>query len=289
VRGAEAVAERPDGTRVTFIPFPTPLRDASGRLTGAVNVLVDITERKRAQAAAEDAIRQSMAVKEQFLGLVSHELRTPLATILGNALLLLRRGDMLDAVSKEQALSDVAGEAEKLQRIIENLLLLTRIDAGQQWEAEPVRLLPLIEESVATFRRRTPEREVVVKVDGGIPAVMGREAVIGLVLHNLISNADKYSPPDKPIEVVAGRNGDQGVDVCVRDYGVGLDEDETEEIFTPFYRPARIRDSAQGIGLGLAVCKRVIEAQGGSIRAVSRPEGGCDFIFALKQVNETAT
>ena len=83
VRGVEAIAERPDGSRIFFMPFPTPLQDETGRLVGAVNVLVDVTERRMAEEKAQAAIRESLVMKDQFLGLVSHELRTPIATIVG--------------------------------------------------------------------------------------------------------------------------------------------------------------------------------------------------------------
>ena len=88
VRGVEAIAERPDGTRFNFIPFPTPLRDGQGNLIGAVNVLVDVTEQRQAEATAAQAILDLMKIKDQFLSLVSHELRTPISTIVGNAILL---------------------------------------------------------------------------------------------------------------------------------------------------------------------------------------------------------
>jgi PAS domain S-box-containing protein len=413
VRGAEAIAERPDGTRVFFTPFPTPLRDESGALVGAVNVLVDITARKQAEEEAErerelvhtitdtvsvgvfmldehgrieymnpaaeritgysfeeirgevaheklhylrgdgspfpksecpihsvtdkpqrlighedvfvrpdgslynvvrnitpvlragakikhvidlrdatdekraeEAIRQSIEVKDEFLGLVSHELRTPIATIVGNAQILWRRNEALSAEDKQQSLGDIVTESEKLQRIIENLLLLTRLDAGQSLETEPLRLPPLIAQTVASYQRRNPQRSVSVTSEGEIPIVLGQPAVLTLVLENLIANADKYSTPESPIEIRLCANDGKDVEVCVRDWGIGLEENETEEVFAPFYRSERAKTVAKGIGLGLAVCKRVIEAQGGTIRAVTRPEGGCDFVFTLRPASD---
>jgi K+-sensing histidine kinase KdpD len=123
--------------------------------------------------------------------------------------------------------------------------------------------------------------------EGDIPIILGQPTFIGLVLDNLISNADKYSPPGNPIEISVRQNGLRNVEVCVRDYGIGLDDDEAEQVFTPFYRSPRAEAQAKGIGLGLAVCRRVMEAQGGTIRAVTRPEGGCDFIFSVKTYRES--
>ena len=278
----ETVRRRKDGTLIDISLSISPVTDASGNVVGASKIARDISEKKR----DEKAILKSMAVKDEFLGLVSHELRTPITTILGNALLLQRRGERLPDDNKKQALSDVATEAERLQRIIENLLLLTRVDVDEHVNAEPLRLQPVITKSVETLQRKNPGRAVEVSVDGEIPIVLGQAELLGLVMDNLVTNADKYSPPECPIEILVHPNGRDDVEVCVRDYGIGLDEGDPEQVFTPFYRSARARSQAKGIGLGLAVCKRVIEAQGGTIRAVSRPEGGSDFIFNIKRYRD---
>jgi PAS domain S-box-containing protein len=229
-----------------------------------------------------ERLQKSMATKDEFLGLVSHELRTPITTILGNGLLLQRRADRLPEDSKQQALRDVVIEAERLQEIIENLLTLTRMDTTEHVECEPVRLQPLISEAVEVFRRRGMRREIAIDFGHDVPIVMGQPAFVSLVLENLVSNADKYSPGDDPIEIFVLAD-DQQVAVTVRDHGIGLDEEDVSEVFTPFYRSPRVKNQAKGIGLGLAVCKRVTEAQGGTIRAIARPEGGCDFVLTLNR------
>jgi signal transduction histidine kinase len=271
---------RPDGTMYDVIYNVSPIvRD--GARVGSVMDLRDATEERRAR----EAIQQTLEVKDQFLSLVSHELRTPIATILGNALLLLRRGDQITPENRTQALIDVASESGKLQRIIENLLLLTRMDAGQTLDTEPLRLTPLISQIVTSFQRRHPSRAITVQEETEIPVVLGQPTVLTLLLENLISNADKYSPLEAPIEIMMRvKDGDE-VEVCVRDHGIGLEPGEAEAIFTPFYRSDTAKSKAKGIGLGLAVCKRVIEAQGGQIHAESR-EGGCDFLFTLRRAHE---
>jgi PAS domain S-box-containing protein len=282
----ETVRRRKDGSEVEVSLSISPIKSRSGAVIGASKIALDISERRRAEAQAREAFEQSIAMKDQVLGLVSHELRTPITTILGNALILLRRNDKLPEDTRRQALGDVANEAERLQRIIENLLLLTRVDADEHVDTEPLRLQPLIAQTVETLRLRNPRRNVEVTYDEELPIVQGQSEFLALVIENLITNADKYSPPESTIEVLVHPNGRDDVEVCVRDYGIGLDESDTEQMFTPFYRSARARSQAKGIGLGLAVCKRVMEAQGGSIRAVSRPDGGSDFIFSIKRYRD---
>jgi PAS domain S-box-containing protein len=282
----QTVRRRKDGTDVHISLSVSPLKGSSGEVIGASKIARDITEGKVAEAEAKDAIQQSIALKDQFLGLVSHELRTPITTILGNALLLLRRSDKLAEDSRKQALRDIANEGERLQRIIENLLLLTRVNVDEQIDAEPLRLQPVISQAVEALRRRNPRRTIEVTLDGEIPIVHGQPEFLSLVMDNLVTNADKYSPVERPIEILVRPNGHANVEVCVRDYGIGLDESDTEQVFTPFYRSTQARAQAKGIGLGLAVCKRVLEAQGGNIRAVARPDGGCDFIFSVKRYRD---
>jgi PAS domain S-box-containing protein len=272
----ETVRRRKDGTYVDISLSVSPIKTPSGRIIGASKIARDITQRK----AAEEALLRSLAIKDQFLGLVSHELRTPITTILGNAMLLQRRGDRLDEDNRKQAIGDLANEAERLQGIIENLLLLTRMDTSERVECEPLRLQPLIAQAIEVCQRRNPRREITFVPNGAARIAAGIPALVSLVLENLITNADKYSPIEAPIEISV-RDDEATVSVCVRDHGIGLEPEETDEVFTPFYRSSRARSQAKGIGLGLAVCKRVIEAQGGHITAVARPEGGCDFIFTL--------
>jgi signal transduction histidine kinase len=234
-----------------------------------------------------DQLQKSMAVKDEFLGLVSHELRTPITTILGNSILLERRAEKLPSDVKRDVYRDLTTEAERLERVIENLLLLTRVDVGEQPDMEPLRLQGLISDAIDALQRRSPDRKVVVESDGETPIALGVPEFAKLVLENLITNADKYSAGDKPIVIITRSDGEEQVEICVRDFGIGLDEEDVERVFTPFYRADGAKSRAKGIGLGLAVCKRVIEVQGGTIRAIARPEGGCDFVFNLNAYRTT--
>ncbi|HSH21595.1 MAG TPA: ATP-binding protein [Candidatus Caenarcaniphilales bacterium] len=283
VRGEEAVAERPDGSRVTFVPYPTPLRNGGGDVVGAVNVLVDVTEQRRAEEALRrtaEALRASSAVKDEFLGLVSHELRTPVTTIFGNARLLRDRGVRLSAQDRDSMIADVAGDSERLLRIVENLLLLTRLESGSQVESEPQVLAHVVRMAIESYTSRHTERRISLRREPRHIIVDADRTYLEMVVENLLSNADKYSPPDTTIEVaVRTRAGE--ANVLVLDRGLGIPEADADQIFVPFYRAPAARQSRNGVGIGLAVCRRVLESQGGRIWARPRAGGGSEFGFAL--------
>jgi PAS domain S-box-containing protein len=283
VRGGEAIAVRPDGTRVRFVPYPTPLFDDDGRLIGAVNVLVDVTERHRAEEdsrVATRALAASNAVKDEFLGLVSHELRTPVTTIYGNARLLEARGAELDESVKASMLADMAADADRLHSIIENLLHLTRLGSSAPFELEPQVLDRLVERTVRSFQARHPSREINLLVSGHGAVVQAEETYLALLVENLMSNADKYSPQETPIEVRVTVVGDEAV-VLIADRGIGFGETPPERLFEPFYRSQEAKSAANGLGIGLALCQRVVLALGGRIWASPRQGGGAEIGFAL--------
>lgn len=279
VRGYEGIAERPDGTRAAFVPYPTVVFDANGELMGAINVLVDVTERRR----AEDALRAANTVKDEFLGLVSHELRTPVTTIFGNARLL----QGLDGMPERHAsmIGDIATDAERLLGLVENLLLLTRASSDQQVDLEPQVLPHVIRHIVESFRRRHPERQVHLDVEMGDLIVDADQGYLELMVDNLLGNADKYSPGSEPIMVVLHRVGDEAR-VLILDRGIGVPPQDVDRLFTAFYRTDAARRMSGGLGIGLSASKHVATLLGGRIWARGRDGGGSEFGFALPLANE---
>jgi PAS domain S-box-containing protein len=291
VRGYEAIAERPDGGRVSFVPYPTPLRDARGQLIGAVNVLVDITERKRAEEALRataEALNLSSAVKDEFLGLVSHELRTPVTTIFGNARLLRERGDQLEDAQRQSMIIDIADDSDRLLAIVENLLLLTKLASDSPVDLEPQVLAHVVRKSVASFQRRHVGRKIKMAIEPRHLIVESDRTYLELVLENLLSNATKYSPAASEIEVVVHREEGEAR-VVVLDRGIGLGSTEPDRLFTAFFRTDEAKRHTSGIGVGLAVCRRILELQGGRIWARPRDGGGSEFGFALPLADPTDT
>jgi PAS domain S-box-containing protein len=280
VRGYEAIAERPDGSRVAFMPFPTVVRDERGAVSGAINVMVDITERRR----VEEALRAANAVKDEFLGLVSHELRTPVTTIFGNARLLRDS----EALSDRHApmIADIATDAERLLGLVENLLLLTRAGSEIEVDPEPQVLSHVVNHVAASFERRHPGRSVKVDAGGRDVIVEADRAYLELLLENLLSNAHKYSPPEQPIEVTIEPDGVE-VQVSVLDRGIGVEADELDRLFTTFYRSEAAKRLSAGLGIGLSACRHIVALLGGTIWARPRDGGGSAFGFIIPTADPT--
>ena len=261
-----------------------PVRNDAGEIDRWISVSIDIHDRKNAEEAAlrtAEELRKASAAKDEFLALVSHELRTPVTTIYGNVRILRSQREHISPDDIEIALEDVEAEAERLRRIIENLLVLARFQTTDEIETEPMPLRAMVSEIVDAFRARNPLRQIDLTVDPAAPRlVTAQPTYFELVMNNLLSNAAKYSPPDTLIEVNVTA-ADSSAEIRVLDRGSGLRPDEIEELFSPFYRSDATREHSGGVGIGLAVCKRLMEAQGSRIWAKPRPGGGAEFGFTL--------
>ncbi len=254
-----------------------------GRTERMMGTCQDITRRKLAEdelRGAIAALQEANAVKDEFVGLVSHELKTPITTILGNAHVLHARFEQLDDETRRESLADIRYEAERLQRIIDNLLVLARLDAGAEIETEPLIIARLAERLAKDHRARFPHRAINLVETADPAPVMASPVYIEQVLRNLLSNAEKYSPVDRAIDITIGV-ADGRLHVSVGDGGAGVAPDELEAIFSPFYRSPHVSLRAPGVGIGLAVCRRLIDAQAGTLSAANRPDGGLKVTFAL--------
>jgi PAS domain S-box-containing protein len=258
-----SLARRTDGTPDFFIA-----------------IVEDISERK----AAEERLRSALAAKDEFLGLVSHELRTPMTVIYGMSE-LLARGD-LDPSSAREIASDIAESAETLNGLVESMLLLARLDSDEAAQLRaPVLLHRTAAELLARQRRRDPARPYQLEVRSRSALVDVQPAWLERVIENLLSNAAKYSDPGLAVRVIVECRGHETL-LRVLDKGVGLEDDEIERVFEPFYRSPSAQRRAAGAGLGLAVSKRVIELANGRIWARRRGSRGTEFGFALPLVDE---
>jgi PAS domain S-box-containing protein len=244
-------------------PKPSPTR----RALRSIGVVVDITDRK-----------QGDELRDVFLGMLSHELRTPVTAIFGGSQLLRRTN--LDDAHRREIVDDIVTESERLERLVENLLVLARaerhvVEGGK----DPVLVRPLVERIVADKRRRWPDAMITVEVGPGLPPARWDESSFELVVRNLISNAIKYGDGTE-IRVCAVVSGG-GIELTVSDGGPGLPTDDVGRVFDLFFRADDARRRAQGAGIGLFVVRALVESAGGTAWAGNRPTGGAEFGFRI--------
>jgi two-component system sensor histidine kinase KdpD len=239
-------------------------------------------ERNRLREAATQAeiLRRTDELRTALLNSVSHDLRTPLAVIKATASSLLQEDIAWDAEAQREFAATVEREMDRLNRLISNLLDLSRIEAGMlQVKKEPY---PIREVARAVVERLVPlttQHHVSLDMADNLPPVPLDYMAIDQVFSNLLENAVKYTPPQTAIRIAAHIHADE-LQVSVSDQGPGIPVDERPRIFDKFYRLER-RHAPHGSGLGLVVCKGLIEAHGGRIWIEDTPGGGVTFIFTL--------
>ncbi|MCX7680740.1 MAG: ATP-binding protein [Anaerolineae bacterium] len=241
-------------------------------------------DRLAREAAELEVLQEIDRLRSELIANISHELRTPLGLIKVFCTTLLREDIALDPVTQRELLHDIDEETERLERIVDNLLDLSRIEDGRlQLQKQPTNLNPLIEEVVkdmAPEAQPTLHRIICDLPSTPLVAIVDPRR-IEQVLRNLISNAIKYSPQGGEI-VIGGRGDNTQILVWVRDQGIGIPQEDLERIFERFYRvPNEVTSRVGGAGLGLAVCRGIVEAHGGRIWAESTLHKGSTFYFTL--------
>ena len=265
---AETTGRRADGTR-----FPAEIARSDFELDGRpfqLAVISDIGWRHEADQ-----------IRERFLGVLSHELRTPVTSIYGGTQLLLGRGARLDPATRAELLVSVAAESERLQRMIENLVAMARIERGAEYGGpRPVLVERIIKGLVERERGLWPEVTIKLVNSGPVAMVAADEEYLAQIMRNLLSNAAKYGGPGSTVEVVLV-DGREEVEILVRDNGPGINPEDADKLFNLYFRAAPQAATAPGAGIGLFVCHELVTAMGGRIWAKARPEGGAEFGFSL--------
>lgn len=234
------------------------------------------------EAGQVATLRELDRLKSELISTVSHELRTPLASIKGYISTLLRPDVSWDDGTRAEFLQIVAEESDRLQALIDNLLQMSRIDAGVlRINKQPVQLSRLAHKVARKARLRAPDHRVAVLFPNDMPEVAVDAAQMEQVLNNLVDNAIKYSAAGGRI-TIRGEVSDGNVMVSVSDDGIGISPQHLDRIFERFYRA----DTSQtkriyGTGLGLSICRGIVEAHGGRIFAESTPGRGSTFTFVL--------
>jgi len=236
-----------------------------------------------AQARAAEVRAESERLRNALLSAISHDLRTPLAVIVGGLGTLLEHGERLDARRRQELGEAIMDEAQRMTGLVDNVLDMARLQSGavrlrRQWHS----LEEIVGSVLHRLEKRLADRPVDIRLPADLPLVLIDGVLVEQVLVNLVENAVKYTPAGARIEIDASaRDGE--VIVCVSDRGPGLPPGEEERVFEKFHRgPAETGPG--GFGLGLAICRAIVEAHGGCIRARNRPGGGAEFTFVLPAV-----
>ncbi|ADG67704.1 Osmosensitive K channel His kinase sensor [Planctopirus limnophila DSM 3776] len=251
-------------------------------LDACANQLALALERDQLAIEAANARIQAEAeqVRSSLLSSVSHDLKTPLAAIAGASSSLLE-ATSLDEETRRQLLETVADEAARLNRLLENILQMSKLDAGAavplcQWHV----LEELVGSALHRTRRELAQHDVAVQLSSELPLLYVDGLLMEQVFVNLFENAARYTPEGTKVTIRAALDGDH-VRIGISDNGPGLPAGAEERIFDKFYRASPTADGGRGSGLGLAICRAIIKAHGGTLVAANRPGGGAEFVIRL--------
>jgi PAS domain S-box-containing protein len=261
----------PDGRRTPVAISSAPIRDSRGRVMAAVQVVRDVSRERDAET-----------LKDQIISLVSHELRTPLGHIKGFASSLLEQDVEWDAATQRDFITEIDREADRLAALVSDLLDMSKIESagGGFLEKALVRPAEIVKQALQAVANITADHVVVNEVGEDLPAIMADGPQIERVIANLAENAGKYSDPGTEIRVSAAL-ADGQVTFCVRDQGPGIPEEYREQIFEKFFRIKSGRPRTPGTGLGLPICRGIVEAHGGRVWLESEEGRGSTFCFSL--------
>jgi two-component system, OmpR family, sensor kinase len=274
-------------------------RTEVGRLGRALNtMLAQIESAFGARAASEASARRSEDRMRRFVADASHELRTPLTTIRGFAE-LYRQGAARDPAELDRLMRRIEDQAARMGLLVEDLLLLARLDQQRPLDRQPVDLLALAAEAVNDARALAPDRRIELVLGGGDDGDQGRTLVVlgddrrlGQVLANLVGNALTHTPAASPVEVRVGGaslDGRPGAAVEVVDHGPGLTPEQAERVFERFYRADPARSPADGgTGLGLSIVAALVAVHGGTVEVDSVPGRGARFRVVLPLAPDAA-
>ena len=282
MRAEELAIERPDGEVVSTLVNATPIRAEDGEIVSIVATMQDITP-----------LEEIERLRAEFLGMVSHEMRAPLASIKGAAATARGATAPLNPVESQQFFRIIEEQADHMRDLINNLLDLTRIEAGRLSVApEATDISTVIEQAKNAFMSSGHQTSVEIDLIGDLPRVWADRQRLAQVVYNLLANAASHSRSWSSIRVAASwPDGEHHVAVSVTDEGIGIAAERLPRLFTKFSSgdDAAEDDRPGSPGLGLAICKGIVEAHGGRIWAESEGRGrGARFTFTVPTVDEAA-
>ena len=287
VRDREGTIERPDGSRVTAVVNIRPSKNLRGEIIGAIGFFYDITERKRFEVDldnAREAAEQANLAKSAFLSSMSHELRTPLSAVLGFAQ-LIESGTPAPTPAQKRSVDQILRAGWHLLTLIDEILDLSLIESGRTaLVLEPIFLNDVSEECRAMVEPMAQARAVSVDFPEFEHAfqVIADRTRLKQILINLLSNAVKYNRRGGSVVLACHVVVPDRIRICVQDSGEGMPQDKVKQLFQPFNRLGQEAGPVQGTGIGLVVCKRLIELMGGFIGVESTVGKGTEFWIELE-------
>ena len=275
VRAEEIVLAVPDGRSIGVLLNATPIRSEGGEVESVVVTMQDMTP-----------LEEMERLRAEFLGMVSHELRMPLTSIWGSVMAMLEDAEDLDPVEMRQFLRIILDQVGSMRSLIGDLLDVARIETGAlPTNPEPAEVAALVDRARNTFLSSGGRNNLDIDLAPDLPLVMADRRRVVQVIGNLLTNAARHSPESSPIRIGAERDGVY-VEISVVDEGRGIPVERLPHLFRKF---SRQEDDGPGgdTGLGLAICKGIVEAHGGRIRAESDGPGlGARFVFTLPAVED---
>lgn len=290
VRGIEAIAERPDGSRYSFTSYPTPLHDSKGKLAGAVNMLMDITDYKETESVLEQARIQANAAniaKAEFLANMSHEFRTPMNVIIG--LVSILKNTELHPERKAEVLNILSRESYRMMDLINDLLDITKIENEViETEKLPFDLAQLLEEIISIQNVGAIEKGLTLRVNyisGPKNLLIGDPLKLKQAILNIVANAIKFTESGHVTVHVDCQMKDDDraiLSITVEDSGIGIRPDQIEHIFSKFTQAdTSSTRNFGGTGIGLAISKTLVEKMDGKIDVTSTYGTGSCFTITV--------
>jgi PAS domain S-box-containing protein len=282
----ETTRRRKDATNVDVMISLSPVWDRNGTVVGASSITRDITERKRADAELREALEAAEAgiqAKTHFLRMMSHELRTPLQAVLGYADFLFNDPSAFLTPEQREDVGYIYNGAIRMVALIEQMLDLSRMEAGRlELESERVDLAEIIEQVRQDVAPQAEAKglRIEVSVPATLPPALGDPVRIRQILINLVGNAVKFT--EQGSVSISGLTTKEGIELAVRDSGIGIKPEDLPDIFEEFHQvDRRLSRRYGGAGLGLAISRRLAEQMGGTITVDSVPNAGSEFTLRL--------
>ena len=254
---------------------------SDGALHALLNLVAIAMERVRSEEAAAraEAARQNEEFKSTLLDAIAHEFKTPLTSIKAASTSLV--SDATLSAHLRELVTIIDEETDRLSQLVTEAVRMSQIDAGTvRIDRAPLQVAGLVERVLDQFKTRTEGREIQVRVDHRLPAVMADPDLMALVLRQLLDNALKYSPPGSPI-VITGESKDGRVVLRIHDQGPGIPLRERDRIFEKFYRWQATSSHIPGTGLGLYIAREITRAHGGDVWVEGEPGSGSEFCVSL--------